>query len=111
MILVPNVQCYYGGVILTICFEILLYLSLKFIFFSFSFFLVGTLLLAIDVTQQLANGKKYPSYSLQNMPKTDFSCRDKILGGYYADAETRCQMFHICVKVAGVGVCISLAQL
>lgn len=38
------------------------------------------------------------------MPKTDFSCRDKILGGYYADAETQCQMFHICVKVAGVGV-------
>lgn len=84
--------------------------KIHFFFFLF-FFLVGTLLLAIDVTQQLANGKKYPSYSLQNMPKTDFSCRDKILGGYYADAETRCQMFHICVKVAGVGVCISLAQL
>lgn len=47
---------------------------------------------------------KYPFLSLQNMPKTDFSCRDKILGGYYSDAETQCQMFHICVKVAGVGV-------
>lgn len=38
------------------------------------------------------------------MPQTSFTCRDKILGGYYADPETNCQMFHICVKVAGVGV-------
>ncbi|CAO1433177.1 unnamed protein product [Diamesa tonsa] len=43
-------------------------------------------------------------YSLQNMPRTSFTCRDKILGGYYADSETNCQMFHICVKVAGVGI-------
>jgi hypothetical protein len=41
------------------------------------------------------------------MPKTSFSCRDKILGGYYADAETQCQMFHVCVKIAGVGVSVS----
>ncbi|XP_053698465.1 mucin-5AC [Sabethes cyaneus] len=45
-----------------------------------------------------------PRYSLDNMPKTSFSCRDKILGGYYADSETQCQMFHVCVKVAGIGV-------
>lgn len=38
------------------------------------------------------------------MPDTGFTCRDKILGGYYADPETQCQMFHICVKVSGVGV-------
>ncbi|KAG5671514.1 hypothetical protein PVAND_001708 [Polypedilum vanderplanki] len=38
------------------------------------------------------------------MPRTSFTCRDKILGGYYADAETNCQMFHICVKVAGIGI-------
>lgn len=55
---------------------------------------------------QLANNKKYPTYSLDNMPRTDFSCRDKILGGYYADPDTQCQMFHVCVKVAGVGVSI-----
>lgn len=78
---------------------------LKFVFLLF-FPTVGTLLLSIDVTKQLTTngGKKYPAYSLQNMPKTDFSCRDKILGGYYADADTQCQMFHVCVKVAGVGV-------
>lgn len=50
--------------------------------------------------------KPWPSYSLQNMPRTAFTCRGKILGGYYADAETQCQMFHVCVKVAGVGVSV-----
>ncbi|CRK88454.1 CLUMA_CG002259, isoform A [Clunio marinus] len=52
----------------------------------------------------LASGQTNQRYSLQNMPHTSFTCRDKILGGYYADAETNCQMFHICVKVAGVGI-------
>lgn len=44
------------------------------------------------------------------MPQTSFSCRDKILGGYYADPETNCQMFHICVKIAGVGVSWSITK-
>lgn len=52
----------------------------------------------------MASCQSHKKYSLQNMPVTSFTCRDKILGGYYADAETNCQMFHICVKVAGVGV-------
>lgn len=61
--------------------------------------------MVIEFTMAIGRApSKYPFLSLQNMPKTDFSCRDKILGGYYADAETQCQMFHICVKVAGVGV-------
>ncbi|KAJ8913617.1 hypothetical protein NQ315_013439 [Exocentrus adspersus] len=53
---------------------------------------------------QFLNNRPFPTYSLENMPDTEFSCRDKILGGYYADADTQCQMFHICVKVAGVGI-------
>ncbi|XP_054725934.1 mucin-2 [Anastrepha obliqua] len=53
---------------------------------------------------QLDYRKPWPTYSLQNMPQTRFTCHDKILGGYYADAETQCQMFHVCVKVSGVGV-------
>ncbi|XP_023024810.2 cuticular protein analogous to peritrophins 1-I isoform X3 [Leptinotarsa decemlineata] len=53
---------------------------------------------------QFYNHRPFPTYSLENMPETGFSCRDKILGGYYADADTQCQMFHVCVKVAGVGV-------
>lgn len=50
------------------------------------------------------NHRPFPTYSLENMPSTGFSCRQKILGGYYADPDTECQMFHVCVKVAGVGV-------
>ncbi|KAK4876319.1 hypothetical protein RN001_012741 [Aquatica leii] len=53
---------------------------------------------------QFLNHRPYPTYSLEHMPDTEFSCRDKILGGYYADPETQCQMFHVCVKVSGVGV-------
>jgi len=50
--------------------------------------------------------RRPPNYSLDEMPdiQTSFSCYDKILGGYYSDPETDCQMFHVCVRVAGVGV-------
>ncbi|KAH1017637.1 hypothetical protein HUJ05_008249 [Dendroctonus ponderosae] len=50
------------------------------------------------------NHEPFPTYSLEDMPETQFSCREKILGGYYADPDAQCQMFHVCVKVAGIGV-------
>ncbi|XP_050030758.1 uncharacterized protein [Dermacentor andersoni] len=31
--------------------------------------------------------------------QTSFSCQDKVAGGVYADPETDCQLFHICVPV------------
>lgn len=31
-----------------------------------------------------------------NLPDTNFSCDGKVIGGYYADTETGCQMFHVC---------------
>lgn len=31
-----------------------------------------------------------------NLPETNFSCEGKVIGGYYADVETGCQMFHVC---------------
>ncbi|XP_035727803.1 rho GTPase-activating protein gacF-like isoform X1 [Vespa mandarinia] len=31
-----------------------------------------------------------------NLPDTNFSCQGKVIGGYYADLETGCQMFHVC---------------
>ncbi|EEB19439.1 conserved hypothetical protein [Pediculus humanus corporis] len=51
----------------------------------------------------LVNGQRR-YYSLEDMPETNFDCRDKILGGYYADLEANCQMFHVCVKIPGQGV-------
>ncbi|XP_058116536.1 mucin-2-like [Anopheles ziemanni] len=66
--------------------------------------LCAVLLVATAIVSNDGQFLSGPRYSLDNMPKTGFTCRDKILGGYYADSETQCQMFHVCVKVAGVGV-------
>ncbi|XP_043288892.1 flocculation protein FLO11-like [Venturia canescens] len=38
-----------------------------------------------------------PGYlDFDNLPETNFSCHGKVIGGYYADVETGCQMFHVC---------------
>lgn len=38
-----------------------------------------------------------PGYlDFDNLPDTNFSCEGKVIGGYYADVETGCQMFHVC---------------
>ncbi len=36
-----------------------------------------------------------------------FSCEDKITGGYYADLEADCQLFHVCVQVSEIEVSFS----
>ncbi|CAH1122468.1 unnamed protein product [Ceutorhynchus assimilis] len=38
-----------------------------------------------------------PGYlDFDNLPDTNFTCVGKVIGGYYADLETNCQMFHVC---------------
>ncbi|CAB3243416.1 unnamed protein product [Arctia plantaginis] len=38
-----------------------------------------------------------PGYlDFDNLPETNFTCEGKVIGGYYADLETSCQMFHVC---------------
>ena len=37
-----------------------------------------------------------PIVTTTELPKTSFTCRGKTLGGYYADPEADCQLFHIC---------------
>jgi len=39
-------------------------------------------------------GEDYPIYS--EVPETSFSCDGQVDGGYYADPEAECQVFHIC---------------
>lgn len=39
-------------------------------------------------------GEDYPI--LAEVPETAFSCDGQVEGGYYADAETECQAFHVC---------------
>jgi len=33
---------------------------------------------------------------LDHLPMSGFTCEDKVIGGYYADIESGCQMFHVC---------------
>lgn len=35
----------------------------------------------------------------ENYEKTGFNCQDKVAGGVYADIESNCEMFHICVPL------------
>ena len=53
-----------------------------------------------------------PNFSPDAIPDTSFSCEDKITGGYYADLEADCQLFHVCVQVSelevGLNICLSL---
>jgi len=41
-----------------------------------------------------------PNLSADNLPDTAFTCEDKVTGGYYADMEADCQLFHVCVQVS-----------
>lgn len=72
------------------------------------------------VTEQVTEGKrrgrgrggtKFKPYgdelpklgsTVRPFPKTGFSCKNKIAGGFYADTEVDCQLFHICTD-AGDG--------
>lgn len=41
-------------------------------------------------------GQDYPIYA--EVPDTSFSCLGQVDGGYYADPEAECQVFHICTN-------------
>merc|ERR1712106_695472 len=47
-------------------------------------------------------GEDYPIYS--EVPDTAFSCDGQIDGGYYADEEAQCQVFHICTADGAGGL-------
>ncbi|KAG7212360.1 hypothetical protein KM043_012681 [Ampulex compressa] len=47
-----------------------------------------------DSSKPLFLSCKYLDFD--NLPETNFSCQGKVIGGYYADVETGCQMFHVC---------------
>ena len=56
----------------------------------------ATCLLSQPATAQV----RPPNYSPDAIPETSFTCENKITGGYYADAEAECQLFHVCVQVS-----------
>ena len=61
-------------------------------------FFSGILLVA--VTSLASAQVRPPNYSPDAIPETSFTCEDKITGGYYADQEADCQLFHVCVQVS-----------
>ena len=75
----------------------------------YSFLLAGSLLSAVPACLLLLLSSplpmasaqvRPPNYSPDAIPETSFTCENKITGGYYADAEAECQLFHVCVQVS-----------
>ncbi|XP_013189668.2 mucin-5AC isoform X1 [Amyelois transitella] len=55
------------------------------------------LLIFIFQNEFVMSGSIKPGYlDFDNLPETNFTCAGKVIGGYYADLETSCQMFHVC---------------
>ncbi|XP_053602658.1 mucin-2-like isoform X2 [Plodia interpunctella] len=55
------------------------------------------LLIFIFQNEFAISGSIKPGYlDFDNLPETNFTCAGKVIGGYYADLETSCQMFHVC---------------
>lgn len=58
------------------------------------------LLLVLKLTSaqhsSLSQAPPQTNLNFENLPNTTFSCEGKVVGGYYADVETNCQMFHVC---------------
>merc|ERR1712123_266833 len=47
-------------------------------------------------------GEDYPIYA--EVPETGFACDGQVDGGYYADGEAECQVFHICTDDGAGGL-------
>jgi len=47
-------------------------------------------------------GEDYPIYA--EVPESGFSCDGQVDGGYYADPEAQCQVFHICTADGAGGL-------
>ncbi|GFT03137.1 uncharacterized protein NPIL_305381 [Nephila pilipes] len=41
--------------------------------------------------------RQAPNINVHEIPKTSFSCDDKKVGEYYADPESHCQVYHVCI--------------
>ncbi|XP_037799820.1 uncharacterized protein LOC119594803 [Penaeus monodon] len=67
---------------------------------SHMFLLQPRLLLLLLLFLLVGGQEPPPNYSHDLLPETNFTCSDKATGGYYADPEAGCQMFHVCVRVS-----------
>ncbi|GIY57339.1 hypothetical protein CDAR_526161 [Caerostris darwini] len=63
-------------------------------------FLISAVIFAIVVGTNGSiprNKRQAPNINVHDIPKTSFTCADKKIGEYYADAESHCQVYHVCV--------------
>ncbi|XP_014258377.1 uncharacterized protein LOC106671916 isoform X2 [Cimex lectularius] len=58
--------------------------------------LIFSLVTGLIVNPDCSSATKPGYLDFDNLPETNFSCEGKVIGGYYADVETGCQMFHVC---------------
>ena len=61
--------------------------------------LQSLLLVILTLEIAWADSEPPPNYAHNNLPNTSFTCDGKATGGYYADPEAGCQVFHVCVRV------------
>jgi len=61
--------------------------------------LLALIVLIWNVSVVGAEARRPPNYHHDQMPDTTFTCAGKVVGGYYADPDADCQMFHVCVQV------------
>ena len=61
--------------------------------------LLALIVLNWNVSPVKAEARRPPNYHHDQMPDTTFTCAGKVVGGYYADPDADCQMFHVCVQV------------
>lgn len=59
--------------------------------------LLALSVLSWSVSPAAGDVRRPPNY--HHMPDTSFTCAGKVVGGYYADPDADCQMFHVCVQV------------
>lgn len=57
-------------------------------------------IIAVSLVHLTSSQIRPPNLSPDNLPDTSFTCEDKVTGGYYADMEADCQLFHVCVQVS-----------
>jgi len=53
--------------------------------------------------QLFESGPELGGPKFNTVPQTSFRCEDQATGGYFADTEAECQVFHICLNGANLG--------
>ena len=79
--------------------------KLRFIYPSVSLCVPSLLADSLDWLRASLPGEPGLDYPILSSPQAStFSCSDRVFGGYYADTEQDCQVFHICLQDSKVSM-------